>query len=135
MKHALVTVLAWVCLLPAGFCLAESDAFYDPGKDPLAPRDEYGLLHQGPRLNPTDFAPRHAFRFDYYFKSSDDLTRDPAYVGALQTILRNHGYYCGPIDGVFSIRVSEAIARMQKNDALHVTGTLTVSVRRTLHLP
>ena len=57
------------------------------------------------------------------------------YVGALQLALRSHGYYCGPVDGVFSPRVSEAIARMQKNFSLRVTGTLTTGVRRGLHLP
>jgi peptidoglycan hydrolase-like protein with peptidoglycan-binding domain len=71
----------------------------------------------------------------YYFESGEQLVHDPAYVGALQVALRNNGYYCGPIDGIFSPRVSDAIARMQKNNSLNVTGTLTVGVRRALHLP
>lgn len=74
-------------------------------------------------------------RLSYYFESEEVLVRDPAYVGALQVALRSHGYYCGPIDGVFSPRVSEAIAHMQKNFSLRVTGTLTLGVRRGLHLP
>jgi len=60
---------------------------------------------------------------------------DPAYVGALQSALRRRGYYCGAINGVFSNEVSAAIARMEKNYSLTVTGTLTVPVRRALHLP
>ena len=31
--------------------------------DPLAQRDEYGLLHQGRNVNATDFAPRYHCRF------------------------------------------------------------------------
>jgi len=49
--------------------------------------------------------------------------------------LRRLGYYCGPIDGVFTAEVSDAIARMQKNHSMTVTGTLTVPVRRALFLP
>ena len=71
----------------------------------------------------------------YYFKSGRELLADPAYVAALQTVLRNRGYYCGPIDGIISESVTEAIARLQKNYAQRVTGWLTVPVRRALNLP
>ncbi len=74
-------------------------------------------------------------RFGYYFESGQSLVGDPAYVGALQAALYRNGYYCGPIDGVFSNEVSAAIARMQKNHSYTVTGTLTLGVRRALHLP
>jgi peptidoglycan hydrolase-like protein with peptidoglycan-binding domain len=59
----------------------------------------------------------------------------PAYVGSMQTALRRRGYYRGPIDGIFSPEVADAIARLQKNYSLRVTGTLTDSVRRALHMP
>jgi peptidoglycan hydrolase-like protein with peptidoglycan-binding domain len=49
--------------------------------------------------------------------------------------LRALGLYCGPIDGVFSAEVEDAIAHMQKNYSMRVTGTLTVPVRRALYLP
>ena len=65
----------------------------------------------------------------------EQLIVQPAYVGGLQRDLRRLGYYCGPIDGVFSDEVSEAIARLQKNYSMRVTGTLTDPVRRALHLP
>ena len=103
--------------------------------DPLAPRDEWGVFHQTPTLYPVDFAPRHGHRIYYNFKSGRELLADPAYVGALQVSLRNRGYYCGPIDGINSDAVTEAIAKLQKNYAQRVTGHLTVSVRRALHLP
>ena len=103
--------------------------------DALAPRDEWGLLHQMPAPNPTDFEPRYRWRPLYYLESGQELTAQPAYVGALQRDLRRLGYYCGAIDGVFSPDVSEAIARLQKNYSMRVTGTLTISVRRALHLP
>lgn len=104
-------------------------------RDGLAPRDEWGKLHQSPVLNPTDTEPRYSLRFHYYFKGASTLQSDPAYVGALQENLRRLGYYCGETDGVFSPDVSDAIARLQKNYGLRVTGTVNVAVRRALHLP
>jgi peptidoglycan hydrolase-like protein with peptidoglycan-binding domain len=71
----------------------------------------------------------------YYFKSGNQLVLDPGYVGSMQTALRRLGYYCGPVDGVYSPEVSYAIARLQKNYSMRVTGTLTVSVRRALFMP
>ena len=42
----------------------------------------------------------------YYFKTREQLVLDPGYVGSMQTALRRLGYYCGPIDGVFTPEVS-----------------------------
>ena len=103
--------------------------------DPLAQRDEWGTTHQTPQVNATDFAPRYRWRWCYYFKSPEQLLLDPAYVGSMQTALRRLGYYCGPVDGMFSPQVSYAIARLQKNYSMRVTGTLTNPVRRALHMP
>jgi hypothetical protein len=103
--------------------------------DPLAQRSEWALLHQGKELNATDFAPRYKWRWCYYFKDPEHLISQPAYVGSMQTALRRLGYYCGPVDGVFTPEVSDAIARLQKNYSMRVTGTLTVPVRRALHMP
>jgi Putative peptidoglycan binding domain len=133
---ALIVLAMSFCIPRASF--ADESIFFDRlfnSSEPLADRDEYGLLHQGPTLDRTDFAPRHDYRFPYYFESGVSLISDPAYVGALQSSLRRLGYYCGPIDGIFSDRVRDAIARMQKNYSLPVTGTLTVPVRRALRLP
>jgi hypothetical protein len=103
--------------------------------DPLAQRDEWGLLHQGKTVIATDFAPRHKWRWCYYFKAPEQLIAQPAYVGSMQTALRRLGYYCGPVDGVFTPAVSDAIARLQKNNSMRVTGTLTEPVRRALYMP
>jgi hypothetical protein len=103
--------------------------------DPLAQRDEWGTTHQTPHVISTDFASRYPWRWIYYFKGRDELVLDPAYVGSMQTALRRLGYYCGPIDGVFTPEVSFAIARLQKNYSMRVTGTLTTPVRRALHMP
>ena len=104
--------------------------------DTLAPRDDWGVLHQSrTTLYETDFAPRFSPRAAYYGMSGRQLITQPAYVGALQRDLSRLGYYCGPIDGVFSDEVSEAIASLQKNYSQRVTGTLTIPVRRVLHLP
>ena len=104
-------------------------------ENPLAPRDEWGVLHQMPKVDETDYFARSGSRWYYYFKSRHELLRDPAYVASLQVVLRNRGYYCGPIDGVMSSEVSLAIARVQKNYVQRVTGELTVPVRRALNLP
>ncbi|MEO8044818.1 MAG: peptidoglycan-binding domain-containing protein [Spartobacteria bacterium] len=131
MRRLLILLLVSSCLLP--ICSqADRFSFYT---DPLAQSDEFGRLHQSPHLNRTDFAPRYPSRYAYYFMPGDMLAADTAYVGALQTALYRNGYYCGPIDGVFSADVSVAIAKMQKNYSQHVTGSLTLGVRRALHLP
>jgi len=86
-------------------------------------------------LEQTDLEPRETCRLFYYSKSRSVVAADPAYVGALQVALRRNGYYCGPIDGVFSGEVSDAIARLQKGYSMRVNGALTVAVRRVLYLP
>jgi Putative peptidoglycan binding domain len=126
--------LAFVALMAVP-ALAEDDQPWFHVRDPLAPRDEWGVLHQMPDVRATDYASRWGARWYYYFKSRRELLRDPAYVAALQTTLKQRGYYCGPIDGVMTDLVSEAIARAQKNHLQPVTGTLTVAVRRALNLP
>jgi hypothetical protein len=103
--------------------------------DPLAPRDQWGLLHQMRDVNAVDFAHRYPARWFYYFKASEQLTLQPAYVGAVQRELSRLGYYCGPIDGIYSAQVGDAIAFFQKNSSMRVTGALTDPVRRALHLP
>jgi hypothetical protein len=122
------------CIGARGFILDE-EIFDHDSVDPLAPRDGHWLLHQMPTVRATDFAPRYHPRWVYYFKANEQLMVQPAYVAALQRDLRRLGYYCGPIDGVFSDEVSDAIARLQKNHSMRVNGTLTDPVRRALHLP
>ncbi|MGI8820827.1 MAG: peptidoglycan-binding domain-containing protein [Chthoniobacterales bacterium] len=101
----------------------------------LSPHGEWGKLHQMPDVNATDFSPHYSVRFPYYFMGRSTLERDPAYVAAVQRDLRRLGYYCGEVDGIYSDEISEAIAKLQKNYGLQVTGTLNVAVRRALHLP
>ena len=133
--------IALALILGLGATVARADDYdvvdYDIFRsvDPLAQRDEWGLLHQGPVVNPTDFAPRYRWRWEYYFIAPEQLIMRPGYVGSMQTALRRLGYYCGPIDGIFSSEVGGAIARLQKNYSMRVTGTLTDPVRRALHLP
>jgi len=116
------------------------DIFFDQPffhhTDTLAPRDEWGLSHQSrTTVYDVEFAKRHSWRPLYYFEGGRQLVADPGYVGALQRDLARLGYYCGPIDGVYSVEVAESIASLQKNYSQKVTGTLTVPVRRMLHLP
>jgi hypothetical protein len=128
------------CVLGLSFGLALSsiraaDVPFFHERDPLINSDKWGPFHQMPRVNAVDYAWRYHDRYYYYFQSGNQLVRDPAYVGVLQVSLRSRGYYCGPIDGVMSDDVRDAIARVQKNHWQRVTGTLTVPVRRVLSLP
>ena len=131
MRRILTLLLASLSVLPI-LSRGDTFSFYT---DPLAQRDEFGLLHQSPVVGQTDLAPRYPCRFEYYFVSGNALTYDSAYVGALQIALSRRGYFSGPIDGVYSQEVAGAIARMQKNYSQRVTGTLTIGIRRALHLP
>jgi hypothetical protein len=139
MKHSFAALL--IVTFSAVIARADvNDLFFDRPffhhTDTLAPRDDWGLLHQSrTTVYETDFASRYSPRAAYYGMSGRQLITQPAYVGALQRDLERLGYYCGPIDGVFSDEVSEAIASLQKNYSQRVTGTLTVPVRRVLHLP
>jgi hypothetical protein len=126
----LLFVISALLALPA---FADDPLFHSA--NPLAPHDEWGRLHQMPNVIPTDYEHRSGLRWYYYFKSGPELLRDPAYVASLQTVLRNRGYYCGPIDGIMSDLVSDAIAKVQKNYVQNVTGRLTVPVRRALNMP
>jgi hypothetical protein len=122
------------CNGASGFIIDEEIYSYH-SEDSLAPRDWHGLLHQMPTVRANDFDRRYIRRWIYYFKANEELMAQPAYVGALQRDLKRLGYYCGPIDGIFSDEVGDAIARLEKNYSLRVTGTLTNPVRRALHLP
>ena len=136
MRRKLAGCLLGMLLLGSGsaaFGWDEYPLFHS--SNPLAPRDEWGVLHQMPNVDATDYEHRDGSRWYYYFKSGRELLRDPAYVATLQHVLRSRGYYCGPIDGIMSDNVSLALARVQKNYAQRVTGTLTVPVRRALRLP
>ena len=122
-----------LAVLGGSACASDTPLFHST--DSLAPRDYWGTLHQSPTLYPPDLEHRHYLRPVYWLQFGGELTRQPGYVGALQRDLQRLGYYCGPIDGIYSGEVSYAIARLQKNYSMRVTGTLTIPVRRALHLP
>jgi hypothetical protein len=133
MKQRFLVLCAALVGISSAAALDDDPLFHS--RDPLSQRDSWGSLHQSPTLNATDFAPRESWRLFYYSKSRQVLAGDVAYVGALQRALQRTGYYCGPINGYFSPEVSDAIARLQKNHSMRVTGHLTVPVRRALYLP
>lgn len=132
-----VALLSLLALLPVSqvkaYAFDDDPLFHSI--NPLAPRDDWGRLHQMPNVDSTDYFPRSGSRLYYYFKSGPELLRDPAYVSALQTVMRSRGYYCGPIDGVNSDLVADGIAKVQRNYLQRVNGRLTVPVRRALNLP
>jgi hypothetical protein len=135
MKRSLVCFAFVALMAMPAFAYRDDDQPWFHVRDPLAPHDDWGVLHQMSQTQATDYEPRWGARWYYYFKSHHELLRDPAYVAALQTTLKQRGYYCGPIDGAMSDLVSAAIGRAQKNYLQPVTGTLTVAVRRILNLP
>lgn len=131
------TIVFGFCLLvfaKSGFAQAYSQPAFH-ASDPLAPRDEWGFKHQMAATIPIDFEPRFKWRPLYWLLDGHEVVRQPAYVAAVQRDLQLLGYYCGPIDGNFSAEVGDAIARLQKNYSMRVTGTVTMPVRRALHLP
>jgi len=134
-RLGIVLIAMFLCSNGASAFIIDEEIFSRFSVDSLAARDEHGLLHQMPTVRATDFDRRYTRRWIYYFKGNEELMAQPAYVGALQRDLRRLGYYCGPIDGVFSDEVGNALARLQKNYSMRVTGTLTEPVRRALHLP
>jgi len=129
-----LTGMLLACNGVRGFIIDE-EIFSHRSVDSLAPRDDYDLLHQMPTVRATDYAHRDSRRWVYYFKTNEQLMAEPAYVAALQRDLKRLGYYCGRIDGIFSDEVSFALARLQKNYSMRVTGELNEPVRRALHLP
>ena len=133
MKRILAALCAFSFLASPIF--GADEYHYDRSRQPLLPRDSWGILHNTPVLNEPDYAPHAPWRVFYYLRSRNGLSRDVAYVGALQEALQRNGFYCGPIDGVFSEDVTEAIAHLQKSYGLRVNGALTPSVRRALFLP
>lgn len=134
-RKFILPAIAFLMSLTAASAFAAGDDPLFHSTNPLAPRDEWGRLHQMPNVIQTDYERRSGSRWYYYFKSRHELLRDPAYVASLQMVLRNRGYYCGPIDGVMSDLVSDAIAKVQKNYVQRVNGQLTIPVRRALNLP
>jgi hypothetical protein len=134
-RIGIVLIAMFLAWNGASAFIIDEEIFSYHSVDTLAPRDDLGLLHQGKAIRDVDFARRYNWRWIYYFKAKEQLMVQPAYVGALQRDLRRLGYYCGPIDGVFSDEVSDAMARLQKNYSMRVNGRLTDPVRRALHLP
>ena len=69
--------IALALILCLGATIAQADEYdvvdFDIFRsvDPLAQRDEFGLLHQGKHVNATDFAPRYKWRWIYYFKANE----------------------------------------------------------------
>ena len=126
--------IALALVVGFGVAVAQADEFdvVDYGIfrsiDPLAQRDEWGTTHQTPHVNATDFAPRYAWRWEYYFKARQQLLLDPGYVGSLQTALRRLGYYCGPVDGVFTLSSELAYDAASKSVVLKSPSVDNVSV-------
>ena len=133
MKRSPLFLILFACCFASG-CSWRDPLFHHSA--PLAQTDEWGRLHQTPQLNEGDYmSPKHSTREAYYSAHRRDVQADPAYVSAAQIALRRLGYSCGEIDGVFGPETSDAIARLQKNHSMTVTGTLTIPVRRALSLP
>ncbi len=131
-RLGLVAAVVAVCSLTAN---AADDYHWDRERTTLLPRDEWGILYTPKVIHEADFARTRMWRLFYWNKPGHELEQDPAYVGAVQDTLKRNGFYCGPIDGVFSDAVSNSIALLQKSYGQRVNGRLTLSVRRALFLP
>src|SRR5256885_3640406 len=117
MKHSIAALL--IITLTAAIAQADiNEIFFDQPffhhTDTLAPRDEWGLLHQSrTTLYETDFASRYSPRAAYYGMSGRQLITQPAYVGALPRGLARLGFFFGPIYGVFCDVMSDAITGLK----------------------
>src|ERR1044071_9163011 len=100
-KIALIVLLLGLRTTFAQFEELFDNPLFQP-TDSLAARDELGKLHQSSSVNETDFAPRYWWRPLYWLEGKRDLVQQRAYVGAVQRDLTRLGYYCGPIDGIYS---------------------------------
>src|SRR5438874_11034652 len=103
MNSIFIQPVALALILGLGAITAQaSDCAFFRGTDPLAQRDEWGLLHQGRAVNSTDFAPRYRWRFDYDFKAPEQLIMQPGFVGAMENVFGRRVSYFFRIDGVVS---------------------------------
>jgi hypothetical protein len=87
---------------------------------------------------PYDYYPGYyADTEPYYYDSgvySSRPMRDPA-VTAVQTQLKQQGYYNGPVDGIFGRLTRDAVAKYQINKHLDVTGSLSTETLQSFGLP
>jgi hypothetical protein len=87
---------------------------------------------------PYDYYPGYyADTEPYYYDSgvySSRPMRDPA-VTAVQTQLKQQGYYNGPVDGIFGRLTRDAVAKYQINKHLDVTGSLSAETLQSFGLP
>lgn len=61
----------------------------------------------------------------YWGTSGNDVTQ-------VQTRLRDWGYYKGPIDGFFGVKMWLAVRRFQANNGLYITGTVDDQTKTAL---
>src|SRR5438128_5475673 len=73
-----LAIFSLILMVGTATAWASDDDFFR-SLDPLAPRDDWGLLHQTRDVSAVDFAPRYHSRALYYFKASEQLTVQPAY--------------------------------------------------------
>jgi hypothetical protein len=104
-----------------------------------------------PGFFPWDYYPYYAYDYypydyypgyyadsePYYYDNgvySDTPMRDPT-VNAVQTQLKQQGYYNGPVDGIFGRETRDAVAKYQIDKHLDVTGSLSAQTLQSFGLP
>src|SRR5213076_1441482 len=87
---------------------------------------------------PYDYSPGYyADSGPYYYDNgvySSTPMRDPT-VNAVQTQLKQQGYYNGPVDGIFGRQTRDAVAKYQIDKHLDVTGSLSAQTLQSFGLP
>src|SRR6476469_1578713 len=76
MRKILFVVVLAVSFIVPGITFASDDDPLFHSINPLAPRDDWGRLHQMPNVDQTDYFPRWGSRLYYYAKSRQELLRD-----------------------------------------------------------
>jgi hypothetical protein len=104
-----------------------------------------------PGFYPWDYYPYYAYDYypydyypgyyadsgPYYYDNgaySSRPMRDPT-VNAVQTQLKQQGYYNGPVDGIFGRQTRDAVAKYQIDKHLDVTGSLSAQTLQSFGLP
>ena len=105
----------------------------DPGFFPWDYYPYYAYDYYPYDYYPGYYADTEPYYYDNGVYSSRPM-RDPT-VTAVQTQLRQEGYYNGPVDGIFGRLTRDAVAKYQIAKQLDVTGSLSAQTLQSFGLP
>lgn len=87
---------------------------------------------------PYDYYPGYYADSEPYYSDNGVYSNTPmrdSTVNAVQTQLKQQGYYNGPVDGIFGPLTRDAVAKYQIDKHLDVTGSLSAQTLQSFGLP